>query len=212
MADQFYTIDIRRALFEIHGFIFTIEMQGCTDRTSQLVKVLVEVSHCKKKKKSQYKYLNISKKKKERWIFFVSEKYNRFEWGSFLKEEKKKKEFSRQYLNIFTGKKDSKDFFFSFSELKGYPNFGISVHYLTAKAVNSLCSFTDQCCCSGILFSDWLSLAAGFLQLSLHIWFAALLTAVRHTLPLTFVCTTTIEWRKVSHLVYQNRLEALIPL
>lgn len=51
MADQFYTIDIRRALFEIHGFIFTIEMQGCTDRTSQLVKVLVEVSHCKKKKK-----------------------------------------------------------------------------------------------------------------------------------------------------------------
>lgn len=68
MADQVFTIDIRRALFEIHGFIFTIEMQGCTDRTSQLVKVLVKVSHCKKKNQQT------SLKKKKIEIYFSETK------------------------------------------------------------------------------------------------------------------------------------------
>lgn len=49
MADQVFTIDIRRALFEIHGFIFTIEMQGCTDCTSQLVKAN-KLKYCTAKK------------------------------------------------------------------------------------------------------------------------------------------------------------------
>lgn len=63
----------------------------------------------------------------------------------------------------------------------------VSVCCLTANAVNSLCGVLDQRCrCRAHSVTDCF-FAAGFLQLSLHIWFAALLTAVRHTLPSTFV-------------------------
>jgi len=48
MANQVFTIDIRRALFEIHGFVFTIEMQGWTDQ-SACESEQVEVLHCKNK-------------------------------------------------------------------------------------------------------------------------------------------------------------------
>lgn len=55
MADQVFTIDIRRALFEIHGFGFTIEMQGCTDQPA-CESEQVEVLYCKKKKKNEISF------------------------------------------------------------------------------------------------------------------------------------------------------------
>lgn len=70
MADQVFTIDIRRALFEIHGFGFTIEMQGCTDQPA-CESEQVEVLYCKKKKKTKsvFRYFTGKKPPKKVWIF-----------------------------------------------------------------------------------------------------------------------------------------------